>query len=134
MRQGLSTAELLAGLLALAAFSAPAALAAPFCLELQAVPPECVFFDANACRVEANHQHGACVVNPLEVQLGPSVGAYCIVTSGQATSCTFQDAVSCAREAVHQGGVCVTAPPATAGSAPNASQPRQAPAEDNPNP
>jgi hypothetical protein len=124
MRRRLSTAGWLVALLALAAFPAPAALAAPFCLELQSVPPQCIYFDANDCRVEANHQHGACVANPQEVGLVPSVGAYCIVTSGGASSCTYQDAVSCSREAVHQGGVCVTAPVAAAGTTPNPLQSR----------
>jgi hypothetical protein len=124
MRGRSSTAEWLAAVLALAALPAPAALAAPFCLETQTVPPQCIYFDANTCRAEANHQHGACVVNPQEVGLVPSVGAYCIVTSGGASSCTFQDATSCSREAVHQGGVCVAAPVAAAGAAPNPYQSR----------
>jgi hypothetical protein len=124
MRRRLSTAGWLSALVALAALPATAALAAPFCLETQTVPPQCIYFDANDCRLEANHQRGACVVNPQEVGLVPNVGAYCIVTSGGASSCTYQDAGSCSREAVRQGGVCVAAPVAAAGPAPNPFQSR----------
>jgi hypothetical protein len=126
MRRGLSTAELLAALLAAAAFPAPVALAAPFCVETQVVPPQCIYFDAKECRQEATHEGGACVANPQETALTPSVGTYCIVTSGQASACDFQDAGDCAREAVHQGGVCVAAPAAPAVATPNPFQSRPA--------
>jgi len=124
MRRGLSTVEVLVGLLTMAVLPTPAALAAPFCLETQTVPPQCVYFDANDCRREADHQHGFCVANPQEVGLTPSVGAYCVVTSGQASACDYQDASACSREATRQGGICVASPvvPAT----PNPAQSRPA--------
>jgi len=120
MGRGLSTAALLA----LASLLSPAALAAPFCLETQTVPPQCIYFDARDCSLEANHQHGACVINPQEIGLEPGGGAYCVVVSGGAFSCTYQDPTSCSREALHQGGVCVTAPVAPAGTPPNPNQAR----------
>ncbi len=126
MRRRLRTAELLAGLLAVAALPAPAALAAPFCLETQTVPPQCIYFDVNDCRREASHQQAACVINPQEASLTPSGGAYCVVTSGLASSCDYQDASACFREAVHQGGICVSAPAAPAGNTPNPYQSRPA--------
>ncbi len=126
MRRGLSTAELLAGLLTATVLPAPGAIAAPFCLQTQTVPPQCIYFDANECRQEATHERGFCVVNPQEVALPPSVGAFCIVTSGQASSCDFQDATACYREAAHQGGICVPAPAAPIGNTPNPYQSRPA--------
>ena len=122
MGRGLRAATSLIGLVAV--LRAPAALAAPFCLQTQTVPAQCVYFDAKDCSAEASHQHGACVINPQEVGLEPGGGAYCVVTSGGAFSCTYQDATSCSREAFHQGGVCVAAPVATAGAPPNPNQAR----------
>ncbi len=123
MRRRLITTELAAALLLAAALPAPSALAAPFCLQTQAVPPQCLYFDANTCRQEAAHQRGVCVVNPEEVSVTPGGGDYCLVTSTGASSCVFQDINACAREAVHQGGVCVDAPPRAAGNTPNPYQP-----------
>lgn len=115
----LSTVEMMAGLLLAATLPAPSALAAPFCMQTQSIPPQCIYFDASNCRRDAQRQQGFCVVNPQEVTLAPGTGAYCLIGSGGAASCDFQDIRDCSREAAHQNAVCVQAPPQAAGNIPN---------------
>lgn len=119
MRRRLSTVEMFAALLLATALPAPSALAAPFCLQTPAVPPQCIYFDTANCRRDAAHQGGFCVVNPEEIALNPGVGTVCMVTSTRASSCAFQSYNECTREAAHQGGVCVEAPPRAAGNTPS---------------
>ena len=118
MRRGLSTAELLAWLVAAATLPAPSALAAPFCLVTQNVPPQCIYFDPNDCRREADHQRGLCEVNPQEVALTPGIGTYCVVTASQVSLCEYQDYTTCVRAATREGGICAAAPVPTIGNAP----------------
>ncbi len=86
------------------------AIAAPFCVVTQAVPPQCIFFDAGLCQQRANQLSGECTVNPKEVRLTPSIGHYCLVTSGMASQCIYADMNTCDREAAHQQGACIIAP------------------------
>jgi hypothetical protein len=118
-KRRLSTVEMMAGLLFAATLPAPSALAAPFCLQTQSIPPQCIYFDASNCRRDATQQRGFCIVNPQEVALAPGVGAYCMVTSGGAAVCAYQDIRECSREALHQDAVCVEAPPGIAGNTPD---------------
>src|SRR6516164_7020329 len=85
------------------------AMAAPFCVMSQAVPPQCIYYDAGLCARDAGQQHGECVVNTKEVRLTPSIGAYCLVTSARASLCIYQDLDSCGKEAARQQGACVIA-------------------------
>lgn len=120
MTRRLSVTELWAGALVLAAIlPAPAALAAPFCLETATVPPQCIYYDANNCRKEAIHQGGGCVVNPAEIAVRPGTGEFCIAASNGATTCDYSDLQNCARDANRQGAVCVEAPPGAAGNVPD---------------
>ena len=123
MRRRLTTVELSAALVLTTMLPAPSALAAPFCLQTQAIPPQCIYFDANTCRRDATQQQGFCVVNPEEVSVTPGGGDYCLVTSTKASSCVFQDINACTREAARQGAVCVEAPPRAVGNTPNPNQP-----------
>ena len=43
----------------LAALASPA-LAAPFCLQNQIIPPQCIYYDANECQHDAMRQGGVC--------------------------------------------------------------------------
>jgi hypothetical protein len=54
-------------------------LAAPFCIESQALPPQCMYYDAASCQREATRQQAACSVNVKELPLSNNVGQYCMV-------------------------------------------------------
>ncbi|MDR3534253.1 MAG: hypothetical protein P4L90_27270 [Rhodopila sp.] len=89
-------------------FTHPAA-AAPFCLNNQVLPPQCIYYDAQECDRDARHQGAVCSANPAELRLTRSVGDYCVVTSSQASVCAYPDRQSCSVEAARQQGICVTA-------------------------
>jgi len=102
-------------LLALAiAFTTPAA-AAPFCVQNQVLPPQCIYYDAQQCSLAAQRQGATCSANPAELQLSAGNGAYCVVTSSQASVCAYVDRGTCAREAARQQGTCTDAPPRAGG-------------------
>jgi hypothetical protein len=85
------------------------AIAAPFCLTSDAIPPQCIYYDAGLCQREAGHQVAECVVNTKEVRLTPSIGAYCLVTSTLASQCIYHDLDSCSKSAAPQQATCVRA-------------------------
>jgi hypothetical protein len=95
----------------LAAFAIPhGALAAPFCIGNQSVPPQCIYDDASSCQREAARQGGVCSANAAQLALQPGIGQYCVVTSSLISICIFPDRDSCAAEAARQHGACVAAP------------------------
>jgi hypothetical protein len=87
------------------------AMAAPFCVTSEALPAQCIYYDAGLCQRDAARQgaSGECVVNPKEVRLTPSVGAYCLVTSTLASLCVYQDLDSCSKAAAPQQAACMAA-------------------------
>jgi hypothetical protein len=98
----------LAGLLSLIA-PLPV-VAAPFCIESMALPPQCMYYDAGLCQQAADQQHGLCAVNPNEVKVSPGIGHYCLLTSSLVSSCIYTDRRDCQRDATVQHGACVDAP------------------------
>jgi len=82
------------------------AKAAPFCVQTQAVPPQCIYVDASSCNKRANQLGGTCTVNPEEVQVTGAIGHFCLLTSGLVSSCIYPSKDDCDREARHQQGVC----------------------------
>jgi hypothetical protein len=86
------------------------AIAAPFCVQTEALPPQCIFYDSGSCQQRATQLNGNCVVNGNEVRLTPSIGHYCLVTSGSAAECIYVDITSCDKEARRQQGACIVAP------------------------
>jgi hypothetical protein len=86
------------------------ALASPFCVQTQALPPQCMYVDAGSCNARANQLGGTCTVNPAELHVTPGLGHYCLLTSGHVSSCVYADRADCDREAQHQQGVCVQSP------------------------
>lgn len=95
----------------LAALASPnGALAAPFCIGNQSVPPQCIYDDASSCQREAARQGGVCSANEAQLTLQPGIGQYCVVTSSLVSVCVYPDRVSCAAEAARQHGACVAAP------------------------
>jgi hypothetical protein len=85
-------------------------LAAPFCVQTQAIPPQCIYADAAACDTRARQMGGTCSANPSEVHVYGGLGHFCLLTSGKTSSCVYPDRSDCDREAQHQRGVCIQAP------------------------
>jgi hypothetical protein len=98
-------------LLQVLALAVPAPVsAAPFCVQTESVPPQCIYYDAASCNQRAVQMKGRCSVNPDGVRLVPSIGHYCLVTSGMASLCIYTDETACLQEAQRQQGACVIAP------------------------
>lgn len=102
-------------LAALAVLFTPAAMAAPFCITGQVLPPQCIYFDARQCDRDAQHQGQVCSANPAEVTLSRGAGLYCVVTSSRVSLCAYTDRTTCDREARQQNGTCTGAPARSAG-------------------
>lgn len=102
-------------LFALGFLFAPSAMAAPFCLTGQLLPPQCIYYDARQCERDAQRQGEACSANPAEVTLSRGAGLYCVVTSSRVSLCAYTDRATCAREATQQNGICTGAPARSAG-------------------
>ncbi|HTW71819.1 MAG TPA: hypothetical protein VME47_18185 [Acetobacteraceae bacterium] len=102
----------------LAATGGPA-FAAPYCVQSQALPPQCDYYDPSLCQENANRQGGVCAENPQEARLQPGIGQYCVVTAGGASNCSYADRGTCAAEAQRQKGACVEAPAIAPAKAPD---------------
>ena len=85
-------------------------IAAPFCVQTEALPPQCVYYDAGSCEKRAVQLNGTCSINSNEVRLTPSIGHYCLITGGMASLCIYTDENSCRKEAARQQGACIIAP------------------------
>ena len=90
-------------------FSQPAA-AAPFCLQSEALPPQCIYYDASNCQRDAQVQQATCAANPKEIKMTYGVGQFCVIASSSVSICQFADRNSCTLEATRQRGTCVAAP------------------------
>ena len=104
--------------LLLAGIASPA-LAAPFCIENQALPPQCNYYDAAQCETEAARQGGVCSANPQQMPLQAGVGQYCVAISGGASSCVYSDRGTCMAAARQLGGACTAAPAVAPSRAPD---------------
>jgi hypothetical protein len=93
--------------------------AAPFCVGNEAITPQCIYYDADSCRKEANRQGGFCSVNPSEVRVSTNIGQYCVMTSQQVSFCIYLDRASCDRAAAEQHGACVSSPGVAPSGAPD---------------
>lgn len=90
--------------------ASPVTQAAPFCVQTQAIPPQCIFVDASSCNERAMQMGGTCTVNPTEVHVSAGLGHYCLLTSSRVSACIYADRGACELEAQHQHGVCIDAP------------------------
>ena len=86
------------------------AIAAPYCVQTEAVPPQCLYYDAASCNARAKQMQGYCSINTAELRIAPGIGHFCMLTSGNVATCLYPDADSCNAEARRQSGVCVAAP------------------------
>jgi hypothetical protein len=96
-----------------------AAQAAPFCIESQALSPQCIYYDADTCRREAYRQGAICSANKDEVRLTTNVGQYCLVTSQLVSLCIYSDRGTCSADAERQHGTCTNAPTVAPSAAPD---------------
>jgi len=92
----------------LACFSVGQAAAAPFCLQIAGIPPQCIYVDTAACRHEARRQNGVCGLNPREI-LPPAGPRFCAVSNGPAVQCLYADRRSCDSAAMQSKGICIDA-------------------------
>jgi hypothetical protein len=98
-------------LLALTSLAVPlSATAAPFCVQTETVPAQCIYFDAASCSARARQMNGSCTVNAAEMHVSPGIGHFCLITSGPVSSCVYLDGASCDAEAKRQHGVCIEQP------------------------
>ena len=106
------------GVAGLALVATPA-VAAPYCINIQGITEQCLYFDANECRIQAQRAGGSCDVNPTEVTL-PSAGTYpyCVVGAGY-SACKFVDRGSCDAEARRLKANCVQSFTASASAPPD---------------
>ena len=86
------------------------AIAAPYCVQTEAIPPQCLYADAASCNARAKQMQGYCTVNTKELRIAPGIGHFCMLTSGNVSTCLYPDSDSCNAEARRQQGVCVAAP------------------------
>lgn len=101
-----------------AMFAAGPAMAAPYCVAIQGLTTQCLYVDANECRIEAGRHGGSCVTNPAEVTLPQATNfPYCVTGAGYA-ECKFIDQGSCNAEAAQRGGACVQSFAATGKNSP----------------
>jgi hypothetical protein len=96
-----------------------AAHAAPFCIQSQGLPAQCIYYDAGDCQKEANRQGAICSANPDEVHMTANVGQYCLITSQQVSLCIYSDRDTCIADAARQHGACSYAPEVAPSGAPD---------------
>jgi hypothetical protein len=96
-----------------------AALASPYCLENQAIPPQCIYEDPGQCQSDAFRQGGVCSANPKEAHLTANVGQYCMVTGSGISLCVYSDRDTCTKDAMRQNGACIFAPQIAPSGAPD---------------
>lgn len=91
--------------------SPAAALAAPFCVAVVGLPPQCNYVDPSVCQRDAAHQGGTCTVNAAEVSLpsSPLKRNYCVVGIGGFTRCGYANYDDCYQAAIRQNGACTRA-------------------------
>ena len=87
--------------------SAPA-MAAAYCLQTEAIPPQCIYDDPGECSTRAAQLNGWCTSHQTLTSTAGS-GRFCLLING-AASCTYIDQGICMRDAAQQHGACITAP------------------------
>jgi hypothetical protein len=93
--------------------------AAPYCLTNQVIQPQCIYYDAHQCAMDASRQGGVCSPNPAERRYSQAHGQYCVVSPSGAAVCAYADYQSCAAAAGHNKGTCMQADPRQVAREPN---------------
>lgn len=103
------------------------AMAAPYCLQNQALPPQCIYDDPGDCARNATKQGGTCSVNSKETTLRTGFGNYCVVSSNGAANCFYHDRQTCTTAAQQAHGMCTEAPAAPGAPTPFVADPNANP-------
>lgn len=82
------------------------ARSAPFCIEGDGVPSQCVYFDTRQCWQDADRQKGICSANLSELNLSEADNSICMVDSARVPVCGYQNLQSCQNEARKRNAVC----------------------------
>jgi hypothetical protein len=98
-------------ILALLALTGVSANASSFCVEMEGIPPQCLYADPGLCQSEASHAGGRCVANPETFTVPAGQSPFCVVESGNVISCVYGDLASCRSDAERRHGACLAAPP-----------------------
>jgi hypothetical protein len=104
--------------IAAGSFGGPAN-AAPFCIQNQMLPPQCMYYDARQCAQEAQRQNAQCAPNLKEIRLSRGTGEYCVITGAGASVCAYPDFQTCSTAAAQMQGACVQADPSRRAREPN---------------
>jgi hypothetical protein len=91
--------------------AAPAAFAAPFCIEMTGVQLQCQYVDPLDCQKDAQRQGGRCAANPAEFRTPPGTTGYCLIESGNVATCVYPDRQSCMAEGARKNAPCISAVP-----------------------
>jgi hypothetical protein len=90
---------------ALISFS-QSARSAPFCVEGDGIPAQCVYYDAKQCWQDADRQKGYCSANFSELSLTETDNSICMIDSARVPVCGYQNIQSCQSEAKRRNAVC----------------------------
>lgn len=90
----------------LAVFFSSSANAAPFCMEINGLPDECIYYDPDLCLARARTQNGICSPNSREIRFDGGAGSYCLVLSGGSAECHYTDFRSCQQVARNNKALC----------------------------
>lgn len=88
------------------ALHAPAARAAPFCVEAEGLPADCLYHDLASCKQEAARKQGYCTVNKEEITLSANDDAFCTMDSSLVPLCVFQNGEDCYASAASGNAIC----------------------------
>ena len=82
------------------------AYAAPFCMTLQGIPPQCIYDDARDCKHRAGQLSGICTVNINEITSATGAEKFCSVDSTRTPQCLYVDRNGC-ENSLSNGSICV---------------------------
>ena len=85
--------------------------AAPFCVQVQGITPQCHYYDTAECRQRAIELNGLCTANDKELTIRAGNAPYCLVDNSRSANCTYPDRRTCDRDASRNGGVCLDTTP-----------------------
>jgi hypothetical protein len=95
------------------------ARSAPFCIEMEGVPQQCLYFDTKQCWQDAKKQRARCAVNVAELKNSETDNSICMEDSARQPVCGYQNLESCQGEASKRNAVCFQSTKAVASDDPS---------------
>jgi hypothetical protein len=96
---------------AIGVLSLSPAAAAPFCVQVEGIPKQCMYVDPHDCALRARQLGGSCVANADSFPARAGPFQYCVVDSSLIPLCIFPDVVSCGVDAERRHGACIQSEP-----------------------